>query len=66
MYFVTSMAGIVFKLASLDRAVEYAVKFCTLNEHDLLPVTSKATWPASRRISDDGHIPAQRTTNHVL
>ena len=27
---VTSMAGIVFKLSSLDHAVEYAVGFCML------------------------------------
>ena len=59
MYFATSMAGIVFKLASLDHAIEYAVGF---NERDLSPVMSLATWPASRWISDDGRIPGRRTT----
>ena len=44
-------AGIVFKLASLEHAVETAVKFCTLNERDLPPVTWPAYWPASLRIS---------------
>ena len=28
-YFVTSMAGLIFKLASLDHAIEYAVGFFT-------------------------------------
>ena len=72
MYFVTSMAGIVFKLASVssvDHAIEYAVGFFTSIERDLSPVTSLATWPcwpASRWISDDGHVPGQRTTNCVF
>ena len=61
MYFVTSMAGIVFKLAFIDHAIEYAVGFCTSNERDLPPVTSQVCWPASRRISADGHIAVQLT-----
>ena len=69
MYFVTSMAGIIFKLASLDHAIEYAVGFVRQNERNLSPMTSLATWPcwpASRWISDDGHIPRRRTTNCVF
>ena len=56
MYFVASMAGIVFKLASLDHAIEYAVGFLRQNERDLSLMTSLATWPcwpASLWISDD-------------
>ena len=66
MYFVTSMAGIVFKLASLDHAIEYAYDFLRQNERDLSLMTSLATrpcWPASRWISDEGHIPGRHTTN---
>ena len=51
LYIVTSMAGIVFKTASLDHAVESAVGFCTLHERDLPPVTSPEYWPLSRQIS---------------
>ena len=57
------MAEIVFKLASLDHAMEYAVGFLRKNERDLSLMTSLATWPcwpASRWISDDGHIPWRR------
>ena len=49
----TSMAGIVFKMASLVHAVEPAVGFCTL----------LAGFSADL---DDGHIPARRTSNCVL
>ena len=48
MYFVTSMAGIVFKLASLDHAIEYAVGFVRQNERDLSPMTSLALGRVGR------------------
>ena len=40
--------------------------FLCKNERDLSLMTSLATWPASRWISDDGHIPGRRTTNCVF
>ena len=47
-----------------DHVVESAVGLCTkasYNERGLRAMTSQACWPASRRISDDGHISAQCT-----
>ena len=38
--------------------------FCDVNGGNRIQtVMSQATWPLSQWISDDGHIPAQRTTN---
>ena len=42
------MAGIVFKLAFLHDAIEYAVGFLRKNERDLSPVTSQATRRVGR------------------
>ena len=64
--YLTSMAGMLFKMASLDHAIESAVGFCMV----------KWMWFATNDITgalagfsadlDDGHIPARRTTNCVL
>ena len=61
------MVGMVFKMASLVHAVESAVGFCTSNERDLPPPASDVTGALAGFLADldEGHIPAQRTTNCV-